>query len=101
MCRSRRELSNEYLLAKIGVDTAANEPLEVWGENSIQYSFASLLAAPHPLDRRQLAEIFTAAVDLWALTPLSIGGGAFLEKQLSVLLSTKSSSEKALSNRDE
>ena len=30
MCRSRRELSNEYLLAKIGVDTAENEPLEVW-----------------------------------------------------------------------
>ena len=25
-CRSRRELSNEYLLAKIGVDTAENEP---------------------------------------------------------------------------
>ena len=23
--------SNEYLLAKIGVDTAENEPLEVWG----------------------------------------------------------------------
>ena len=29
MCRSRRELSNEYLLAKIGVDTAVNEPLQV------------------------------------------------------------------------
>ena len=32
MCRSRRELSNEYLLAKIGVDSAENEPLEVWGK---------------------------------------------------------------------
>ena len=32
MCRSRRKLSNEYLLAKIGVDTAENEPLEVWGK---------------------------------------------------------------------
>ena len=32
MCRSRRELSNEYLLAKIGVDTAENEPLEVWAK---------------------------------------------------------------------
>ena len=31
-CRSRQELSNEYLLAKIGVDTAENEPLEVWGK---------------------------------------------------------------------
>ena len=36
-----KELSNAYLLAKIGVDTAENEPLEVRGENSIQYSFAS------------------------------------------------------------
>ena len=27
MCRSRRELSNEYLLAKIGVDIAENELL--------------------------------------------------------------------------
>ena len=41
LCRSRRELSNAYLLAKIGVDTAENEPVKVWGENSIQYSFAS------------------------------------------------------------
>ena len=32
LCRSRRELSNEYLLAKIGVDTAENERLEVWGK---------------------------------------------------------------------
>ena len=32
MCRSRRELSNEYLLAKFGVDTAENEPLEVGGK---------------------------------------------------------------------
>ena len=44
LCRSRRELSNAYLLAKIGVDTAENEPLEVWGENSIQYSLHSLMA---------------------------------------------------------
>ena len=34
MCRSRRELSNKYLLAKIGVDTAENEPLEVGGQNN-------------------------------------------------------------------
>ena len=41
-CRSRQELSNEYFLAKIGVDTAENEPLKVWEENSIHHSFASL-----------------------------------------------------------
>ena len=41
LCRSRRELSNEYLLAKIGVDTAENEPLDVWGKliQIIQYYF--------------------------------------------------------------
>ena len=37
--------SNAYLLAKIGVDTAENEPLEVWGENSIHYSLHSLALA--------------------------------------------------------
>ena len=40
--------SNAYLLAKIGVDTAENEPLEVWGENSIQYSLHSLAASCTP-----------------------------------------------------
>ena len=29
MCRSRRELSNAYLLAKFGFDTAENEPSNV------------------------------------------------------------------------
>ena len=29
MCRSRRELSNAYLLAKFGFDTAENEPFQV------------------------------------------------------------------------
>ena len=28
-CRSRQELSNEYFIAKFGVDTAENEPLKV------------------------------------------------------------------------
>ena len=29
MCRSRRELSHEYLIAKIGLDAAENEPSEI------------------------------------------------------------------------
>ena len=29
MCRSRRELSNEYLLAKFDFDTAENEPCKI------------------------------------------------------------------------
>ena len=44
LCRSRRELSNEYLLAKICVDTAENEPLEVCGKIIQYYSFVSLVA---------------------------------------------------------
>ena len=62
MCRSRRELSNAYLLAKIGVDTAENEPLEVWGENSIHYSLHSLvLAVERVAEQRALG---AQAVDL-------------------------------------
>ena len=30
-CRSRKMLKNKYLDAKIGVDTAENEPSKVWG----------------------------------------------------------------------
>ena len=45
LCRSRRELSNACLLEKVGFDPAENEPLEVWGENSIQYSLHSLVPA--------------------------------------------------------
>ena len=56
MCRSRRELSNEYLLAKIGVDTAENEPLEVWGEIIQYYSFVSL-------DRSQLGRGVRTSTD--------------------------------------
>ena len=29
ICRSRQELSNEYLIVKIGVDTAENEPSKI------------------------------------------------------------------------
>ena len=42
LCRSRRELSNAYLPANIGVDTAENEPLEVSGKIIQYYSFVSL-----------------------------------------------------------
>ena len=55
MCRSRRELSNAYLLAKIGVDTAENEPLEVWGENSIHYSLHSLVPTVRAVVRQRAA----------------------------------------------
>ena len=52
LCRSRRELSNEYLLAKIGVDTAENEPLEVRVKIHFMknYSFASLVTPREQTD---------------------------------------------------
>ena len=36
-CRSRQELSNERLLAKIGFDTAENGPLKVCQQLAISY----------------------------------------------------------------
>ena len=56
MCRSRRELSNEYLLAKIGVDTAENEPLEVWEkiQFNIHFSPYRLRGARRTLQNRHV-----------------------------------------------
>ena len=72
-CRSRQELvpflsllfeqianSNEYLLAKIGVDTAENEPLEVWliYVNIIQYySFVSLARTSADWDPQKMLAV--------------------------------------------
>ena len=45
MCRSRRELSNEYLLGKFGFNTAENELLQVLF-NILQYHSIVSLVAP-------------------------------------------------------
>ena len=62
-CRSRQELSNEYLLAKFGVDTAENEPLLVWRMNKLVISLLSDATELCPLDRSLLraegAEVHT------------------------------------------
>ena len=50
LCRSRRELSNAYFLAKFGFDAAENEPCEV---------FTIDLPASHPL--REFCRIYVAA----------------------------------------
>ena len=39
LCRSRRELSNEYLLAKFGFDTAKNEPYYFEISSSREFEF--------------------------------------------------------------
>ena len=62
ICRSRKILKNEYLVAKIGFDTVENEPLKVWEKlfNIIQscpYLQAKLDAiAAGALARRQAAD---------------------------------------------
>ena len=66
--------SNAYLLAKIGVDTAENEPLKVWGENSIQYSLHSLTASGArcrgcTMDGRELSYAFLATPFFFFATP--------------------------------
>ena len=48
MCRSRRELSNEYLLAKIDVDTAKNEPSKAWLPGSMKQPCVRLEDREHP-----------------------------------------------------
>ena len=45
MCRSRRELSNAYLLAKFGVDTVEDEPSKVCPPTSGGRRACSLLPA--------------------------------------------------------
>ena len=58
LCRSRRELSNEYLLAKIGVDTDENELLQVLFNIIQYYSIVSLLGvARSTLWDRRVSEI--------------------------------------------
>ena len=61
LCRSRRELSNEYLLAKIDVDTAENEPLEVWGKIQFTIHFTPYLLQEELLAAR-LASSESAAI---------------------------------------
>ena len=41
MCRSRRELSNAYLLAKFGFDTAENEPSKICRLDELETDAAS------------------------------------------------------------
>ena len=77
LCRSRRELSNEYLLAKIGVDTAENEPLEDWGKISIQYSTVSLYESRKSKSKwlRPLTSRMSTAQHCWLHTSCARGVG--------------------------
>ena len=53
LCRSRRELSNEYLLAKFGFDTAENKPYHFVSSSSREFefklwNFEPLICSPEP-----------------------------------------------------
>ena len=41
-CRSRKMFQTEYLVAKIGVDTAENEPLQIWTNIEFNIHFGPL-----------------------------------------------------------
>ena len=83
-CRSRQELSNEYLLAKIGVDTAENEPLKVW--RKIQFIIHSPPYSRHEdlcRRRRALLGLRKARREALRVRAGGIrppGGGRFLAK---------------------
>ena len=49
LCRSRRELSNEYLLAKFGFDTAENEPVTLKSSGNWEFG-TSKFPLPFPRD---------------------------------------------------
>ena len=93
LCRSRRELSNEYLLAKIGVDTAENEPLEIWGKIQFTIHFTpywlqpawtstttrggSCMLGRHPCGSRakQRVQLFSSSRTLDEATTTAHAGG--------------------------
>ena len=76
LCISRRELSNEYVLTKIGVDTAENEPLEVWVK--IQF----IIHLPPDLLRTRRDQV--------VLSPLEEIWGTLLTKQAQSIAPKKS-----------
>ena len=72
LCRSRRELSNAYLLAKFGRDTAENEPCKVCpiergAVRRLDEAFADLAA---PAGR--CAELSELLESLWRLVSIHL-----------------------------
>ena len=65
-CRSRQELSNEYFLAKIGFDTAENEPFNFHNFSSLQgFNFhRAVVSQPLTYDVTAGAEVRSALVQL-------------------------------------
>ena len=83
LCRSRRELSDAYLLAKIGFDTAENEPFQVCplsAYRSPRYRALDLPAVKWLEDFKQRVEQLRASPkELW------FGGLFFPEAYLTAM----------------
>ena len=69
-CRSRQELSNEYFLAKCGVDTAENEPLKVL--LLIQPWDSTFTEPPLPYLRNTMTQEVVQVLLLLPFRPLSL-----------------------------
>ena len=75
--------SNEYLLAKIGVDTAENEPLEVWGKIIQYYSFVSLVTTSFIDSAPSAIKINNSPISSAMITcPLALPFGPIISEKL-------------------
>ena len=61
-CRSRRELSNEYLLAKFGFDTAENEPCKVCPLSAYRFSRFIRVSLGRPKRGREISTVMYITV---------------------------------------
>ena len=83
LCRSRRELSSEYLLAKFGLDIAENEPIWFWLILVVS-SDLILIERSHPTIRQNCqmvnpgAQVKSGATGSAAETAPSTGRGSSL-----------------------
>ena len=77
MCRSRRELLKAYLLAKIGCDTAENEPSKVTDRAPRGHQHAGAADdARVALLRREVKVAFELVASLVQVSCLKIGNSA-------------------------
>ena len=65
-------LKNEYLVAKIGLDTAENEPLQVWGVIQFNIHFTPY-SGPRGLPLPSYMELAQAAVGIAAYQSYVLG----------------------------
>ena len=62
-CRSRKSWKNEYLVAIVAVDTAKNEPLEVWGWLGSNSNFKLLEYSAYRIIRGASRRVFRSEVN--------------------------------------